>query len=286
MESVVSSTPVTSSVVSKVFAYDGNNVTFARKDGVTMVNATQMAKNFGKRPNDWFNLPSTKSFLGVLSDTRKSCNAEFQAVRVVKGGINGGGATWMHEDVALEFARWLSPAFAIWCNDRIKELLTTGSTSIQKNLPQNYVEALRELANQVERNEQLALENKQKEQKIVEQKPKVAFADALLSSPDSILINELAKILCQNGYKTGEVRLFEQLRKEGYLCKVGSDYNLPTQKYLEMGLFEVVKGTRSAKDGVLHQTRTTKVTPKGVQYFVNKFVKKEPDLFGDMKELQ
>lgn len=121
---------------------------FLRLKSCTMVNATQMAKNFGKRPNDWFNLPSTKSFLGVLSDTRKSCNAEFQAVRVVKGGINGGGATWMHEDVALEFARWLSPAFAIWCNDRIKELLTTGSTSIQKNLPQNYVEALRELAPQ------------------------------------------------------------------------------------------------------------------------------------------
>lgn len=283
MESVVSSTPVTSSVVSKVFAYDGNNVTFARKDGVTMVNATQMAKRFGdsKRPKNWLGLKSTGEFMAVLSEGRNLPSSDF--VRVTYGN---NGSTWMHEDVALEFARWLSPAFAIWCNDRIKELLTTGSTSIQKNLPQNYVEALRELANQVERNEQLALENKQKEQKIVEQKPKVAFADAILSSPDSILINELAKILCQNGYKTGEVRLFEQLRKEGYLCKVGSDYNLPTQKYLEMGLFEVVKGTRSAKDGVLHQTRTTKVTPRGVQYFVNKFVKKEPDLFGDMKELQ
>ena len=283
MESVVSSTPVTSSVVSKVFAYDGNNVTFARKDGVTMVNATQMAKRFGdsKRPKNWLGLKSTGEFMAVLSEGRNLPSSDF--VRVTYGN---NGSTWMHEDVALEFARWLSPAFAIWCNDRIKELLTTGSTSIQKNLPQNYVEALRELANQVERNEQLALENKQKEQKIVEQKPKVAFADAILSSPDSILINELAKILCQNGYKTSEVRLFEQLRKEGYLCKVGSDYNLPTQKYLEMGLFEVVKGTRSAKDGVLHQTRTTKVTPRGVQYFVNKFVKKEPDLFGDMKELQ
>ena len=281
MESVVSSTPVASSVISKVFAYDGNNVTFARKDGVTMVNATQMAKKFGKQPALWIRTKQYNEFLDSYCAMRKCIASDL--VRVTNG--NNGG-TWMHEDVALEFARWLSPAFAIWCNFRIKELLTTGSTSIQKNLPQNYVEALRELANQVERNEQLALENKQKEQKIVEQKPKVAFAEALLSSPDSILVNELAKILCQNGYKTGEVRLYEQLRTEGYLCKVGSEYNLPIQKYLEMGLFEVVKGTRSAKDGVLHHTRTTKVTPKGVQYFINKFVKKEPDLFGDMKELQ
>lgn len=130
-----------------------------------------------------------------------------------------------------------------------------------------------------EEKERLALENKQKSEQLEEQAPKVAFANAVLSSPDSILINELAKILCQRGYKTGEVRLFKQLRDEGYLCKSGSDYNLPKQEYLEMGLFEVTKGTRSGSGGILHTTRTTKVTPKGQQYFINKFIGKSQTLF-------
>lgn len=105
-----------------------------------------------------------------------------------------------------------------------------------------------------------------------EQAPKVAFADAVLSSPDSILVGELAKILCQRGYKTGEIRLYEQLRREGFLCSFGSDYNMPMQRYLEMGLFEVTKGTRSGAGGVQHVTRTTKVTPKGQQYFINRYI--------------
>lgn len=112
-----------------------------------------------------------------------------------------------------------------------------------------------------------------------EQAPKVAFADAVLSSPDSILVGELAKILCQNGYQTGEIRLYEQLRREGYLCSAGSDYNMPMQRYLEMGLFEVTKGTRSGNGGVQHTTRTTKVTPKGQMYFINKFSTGEQTLF-------
>ena len=124
-----------------------------------------------------------------------------------------------------------------------------------------------------EEKERLALENKQQAEQLEEQAPKVAFADAVLASPDSILINELAKILCQRGYQTGEIRLYEQLRREGYLCNFGSDYNLPTQRYLEMGLFEVTKGTRSGSGGVMHTTRTTRVTPKGTQYFINKFIR-------------
>jgi anti-repressor protein len=123
-----------------------------------------------------------------------------------------------------------------------------------------------------EEKERLALENKQKSEQLEEQAPKVAFADAVLSSPDSILIGELAKILCQNGYETGEIRLYEQLRREGYLCSAGSDYNMPMQRYLEMGLFEISKGARSGSGGVMHTTRTTKVTPKGQQYFINKFI--------------
>lgn len=103
-----------------IFNYGTTAIAFKAADGSTMVNATQMAKNFGKRPIDWLRLPTTEDFLKVLKETRKSENFS-QFTKTVKGKDGG---TWMHEDVALEFARWLSPAFAIWCNDRIKELMT------------------------------------------------------------------------------------------------------------------------------------------------------------------
>lgn len=90
-----------------------------------MVNATEMAKAFNKRPVDWLQNKQTEEFLNELSKVRKSTLADL--VQVTRGGDNPG--TWMHEDVALEFARWLSPSFAIWCNDHIKELLTTGVTT-------------------------------------------------------------------------------------------------------------------------------------------------------------
>jgi hypothetical protein len=85
-------------------------------DNGLMVNATEMAKPFDKRPAKWLELPSTTEFLSQLQTIRKSDSL----IQTLEGR---GGGTWMHEDVAIEFARWLSLAFAIWCNDRIKELL-------------------------------------------------------------------------------------------------------------------------------------------------------------------
>lgn len=90
-----------------------------------MVNATQMAKPFGKSPKDFLKTEQSKCFIGTLSEVRKILSSD-----LVKVTYGNNGGTWMHEDVALEFARWLSPAFAIWCNDRIKELLLTGKASI------------------------------------------------------------------------------------------------------------------------------------------------------------
>lgn len=115
--------------LAKIFSYNGSDVTFRKDDGVVYVNATEMAKRFGKAPGKWIELPSAQEFIKTLSVIRKLDNGGIQTVR---GGISGGGATWMHEDVAMEFARWLSPEFAIWCNDRIKELLLTGTVSINR----------------------------------------------------------------------------------------------------------------------------------------------------------
>lgn len=103
-------------------------------------------------------------------------------------------------------------------------------------------------------------------------KPKEIFADAVAASHTSILIGDLAKLLKQNGYDTGQKRLFERLRTEGFLMKDGSSKNMPTQKSMEMGLFEVKEGSYVDANGCNITTKTTKVTGKGQQYFINKFL--------------
>lgn len=107
------------------------------------------------------------------------------------------------------------------------------------------------------------------------QAPKVLFAEAVQTSNKSILIGELAKILKQNGYDIGQNRLFEKLRNEGYLCKSGERYNQPTQMAMELGLFEIKKGTVVNADGSVRLTTTTKATGKGQVFFINKFLKEK-----------
>ena len=103
-------------------------------------------------------------------------------------------------------------------------------------------------------------------------KPKEIFADAVSTSHTSILIGDLAKLICQNGYQIGQKRLFEWMRNRGYLIKSGSSKNMPQQRYLEQGLFEVKESNVQNPDGSVRITKTTKVTGKGQVYFVNKFL--------------
>jgi len=103
-------------------------------------------------------------------------------------------------------------------------------------------------------------------------RPKEIFADAVSASHTSILIGDLAKILKQNGVETGQKRLFEYLRGNGFLIKGGSSKNMPTQRSMEMGLFEVKETSIANPDGSIRITKTTKVTGKGQQYFVNHFL--------------
>lgn len=110
----------------------------------------------------------------------------------------------------------------------------------------------------------------QKDFQIEQNKPKVLFADAVETSKTSILVGELAKIICQNGYQIGQRRLFQWLRDNGYLMK---STNLPTQRYIEQGLFEIKESTIQTPDGSVRITKTTKVTGKGQIYFVDKFLR-------------
>ena len=114
----------------------------------------------------------------------------------------------------------------------------------------------------------------QQSTQIEEMKPKAIFADAVATSKQSILIGELAKLLKQNGYDTGEKRLFTYLRDNGYLIRrKGTDYNAPTQRSMEMGLFEIKETAITHSDGHTTVSKTTKVSGSGQVYFINKFLK-------------
>lgn len=137
------------------------------------------------------------------------------------------------------------------------EMILARANQIQGRMLENYKDKIAVLENKIE-----------------EDKPKVIFANAVAASKNSILIGDLAKILKQNGVDIGQKRLFEWLRANGYLIKQkGNSYNMPTQKAMDLGLFEVKEGTFAHPDGHISTTKTTKVTGKGQQYFINVFLK-------------
>ena len=120
--------------------------------------------------------------------------------------------------------------------------------------------------------ESLKADNEALIEDVQRMKPKEIFADAVSASHTSILIGELAKLLKQNGVETGQRRLFTWMRDNGYLIKSGSSKNMPTQKSMEMGLLEIKEGSYINGAGVNVTTKTPKVTGKGQQYFINKFL--------------
>lgn len=116
----------------------------------------------------------------------------------------------------------------------------------------------------------------QLETQIEKDKPKVLFADAVNTSTSSILVGELAKLISQNGVKIGQNRLFQWLRDNGYLIKKqGESYNLPTQRSMDLKIMDIKKRTQNNPDGSIRVTRTPKITGKGQQYFINKFLAEE-----------
>ena len=169
---------------------------------------------------------------------------------------------------AKQFKRWITseviPSIrkhgGYLTPDKLEEVLLKPDTLIQ--LAQNL---------KAEQEKRMALEVKMEEQK-----PKVLFAESVEAAKTSILIGELAKLLKQNGINIGQNRLFEWLRNNGYLIRrQGSDYNMPTQRAMEMGLFEIKETTITHSDGHIHVSKTPKVTGKGQVYFVNLFLSRE-----------
>ncbi|MEV2911037.1 phage antirepressor KilAC domain-containing protein [Paenibacillus larvae] len=171
-------------------------------------------------------------------------------------------------DVILESRKPESREFRKWVTrDVLPSIRKTGMYATDELLdnPDLLIQAATKLKEEREVRRQL-------EAQVKSDRPKVLFADSVTASPTSILVGELAKMLKQNGFDIGEKRLFEWMRKQGYLIKrKGTDRNIPTQRAMEMGLFEIKETAVTHSDGHVTISKTSKVTGKGQVYFINKF---------------
>lgn len=168
---------------------------------------------------------------------------------------------------AHAFKRWIT--HEVLPDIRKRGMYATGGF-VEKaiNDPDSMIRMLHEYKAEKERREAL-------EYQMLLDAPKVLFAESVEGSRQNILIGELAKLLKQNGVNIGQNRLFERLRKEGYLCSAPGMYNIPTKRAMEMKLFEIKERTVLNPDGSNRLTRTPMVTGKGQIYFINHFLKKE-----------
>lgn len=179
-------------------------------------------------------------------------------------------------DVILDSRKPQARAFRKWITSEvIPGIRKTGGYSINRELSRKELALM--VVQAEEEKERLQIEIKQRDDKIAEDAPRVLFSKAVETSKRSCLVAELAKILRQNGVNMGQNRLFEWLRKNGYLCSKGQYYNQPTQKSVEQGLFEIKQTTVNKPDGAVLVTITTKVTAKGQIYFVDKFLNIKPN---------
>lgn len=221
-------------------------------------------------------------FLGIATPYKKwfdrmveygfSENIDFIAVGQKCPIANGGYQEVIDHAIKLDMAKELS---MIQRNERGKQARQY-FIQVEKdwNSPDKIMARALIVANKTIESKNLVIKKQTKE--IEENKPKVIFADAVTASEKSILVGELAKILKQNGVETGERRLFEWLRKHNYLIRrKGSDYNMPTQKSMNMGLFQVKETAVTHSDGHVTVNKTAKVTGKGQIYFINRFKKLE-----------
>ena len=244
-----------------VYDYKGSQISFISGENV-MINATQMAKPFGKSPKDFLKTEQTKQYIIALSEVKKILSSDL--VKVVYGD-NGG--TWMHEDVALEFARWLSPTFAIWCNDRIKELMTTGVTTISNDdeaiayamqvLNKRLEQARQEKAMLEQQNNYLTSEMKQ-------QSPKVQYYDNTLQSAHTYTSTQMAKEL---NMRTAE-QLHKALKEKGIMFYQSGQWML-TARYCEKGYTKPRTTVYTRSDGS-QGTNTITVWSESGRAFLHK----------------
>lgn len=220
--------------------------------------------NIGTQYTKWFER---------MCDYGFSENEDFKAISQKRLTAQGNETTYIDHEISLDMAKHICMIQRTPEGKAVRQYLI----DLEKawNSPEQvYARALKmadtEIAKLKGDNSLLIADNER-------MKPKEIFADAVATSKTSILIGDLAKLICQNGYQIGQKRLFSWMRENGYLIKSGSSMNMPIQRYVEQGLFEVKESNVQNPDGSVRITKTTKVTGKGQIYFVNKFL----DIKGD-----
>lgn len=201
------------------YSYNGTEITFLSGENV-MINATEMAKPFGKEPFDYLRLPSTVQLVSAIA--RKSRIAENQLVKTIRGGFTPG--TWLHEDIALDFAQWLSVDFKLWCNDRVKELLRHGATAVNPDSlldPDFIIKLAKELKESREKQRMAEERAALQEGVIRESAPKVEYYEKVLQSESLIPTNVIAKELGMSA-----VSLNKMLHKKGIIYRSGNTWVL------------------------------------------------------------
>lgn len=246
---------------SKIFSYNGNDVLFDIKDDV-MVNATQLAKIYGKRPNDYLSLPATNQLINAI--TRKYGISENQLVISKAGSSHNGGGTWMHRLIVVDFCQWLDIDLKLWCTEKLDELMRYGITATQPTLeqmisnPDLVISLATQLKNEREQKQRL-------EQQNAKLKPKADFAEKAFTMEGKVDIGQAAKIL-NLGY--GRNTLFKKLREVDVFFK---ERNEPKQKYIDAGYFEITEKPIPRKNHPGFIVMVVTCTQKGLAYINHLF---------------
>ncbi|MCI9388359.1 MAG: oxidoreductase [Lachnospiraceae bacterium] len=245
--------------------YDSEEPTVSARDLYDSLSSEEGAKGT-ERFSKWF-----ERYCGYGFEEGEDYSNPYQKVRVQKEGNREVQREVEDYDLSVDMAKQVCMLQKTERGKRVRQYLI----DLDKvwNTPEQVMARALKMADKTI--DKLKNDNAGLLEDVSRMRPKEVFADAVATSHTSILIGDLAKILKQNGYETGQRRLFAWLRDNEYLIKrEGSDRNMPTQKSMEMGLFEIKESTVSNPDGSVRINRTTKVTGKGQQYFINKFLAK------------
>lgn len=268
------------------FDYNGNQIPFEKGNDV-MVNLTAMAKAYPeKNLTQIVNSQEIKEYCASLSKLQNYSFADLLIVR--KGAPDLGGGTWAHRLVAIRVAQKLNSDLAVWVDMRVDELLKYGMTATQPTLeqminnPDLVISLATQLKNEREEKQRIETENLYLKEQNEAQRPAVVFTESVKVSNTNILIEDLAKLITQNGYTIGEIRLYNWLVDNGYLIRHKrwsnsrrkyENYYTPTQRAAEMKLFWVSERVISNPGQPQFTKFTCYVTGEGQVYFINKFNK-------------
>lgn len=255
---------------SKTFSYNGNDVLFDTKDDV-MVNATQLAKIYGKRPNDYLSLPATNQLINAI--TRKYGISENQLVISKVGSSHNGGGTWMHRLIVVDFCQWLDIDLKLWCTEKLDELMRYGMTATQPTLEQmiNNPDLVIHLATQLkqEREERAKLEAQTEQQQatikiqteeIKQAAPKVNYYDNHLQSVNTLTSTQVAKQIGMDAEK-----LHRKMKEIGILYKQSGQWLLYSP-FSTWGLHATRTQTYTRNDGSIGTSVYTVWTTKGLRF--------------------